>query len=106
MKKIPPTITFKPYNRFSQVVYQSIQIKRRNKTEISKNSKFYSSGAPWEFQWKKYPYDNFLTVQPIFASSKPIDSSEQEEQNLNIKSIYISLLCITVWISFKKYPQL
>ena len=91
MKKLPQTIYFIPLHRFSQVVYQSIQFDSRNKNKTSKNSKFNSRGAPGEFPLKNTPNDNFLTVQPIFASGIPIDSAEQVEQNRNIKKLKISL---------------
>ena len=53
----------------------------RSKVKTSKTQNFILGEHQGNFHEKITPNDNFLTVQPIFASGIPIDSAEQEEQN-------------------------
>ena len=59
MKKIPQTITFQLFNRFSQVVYQSIQLNMRNKAKTSKTQNFILGEHPGNFHEKIPPTITF-----------------------------------------------
>ena len=84
MKKYPnkklKKLTVQPIST-NNSLHWSIQFDKQKKLETSKIYKFDSRGAPGEFSWKNTPNDNFLTVQPIFTSSIPIDSARLAKQN-------------------------
>jgi hypothetical protein len=77
-------ITFNPFNRFSLVIHQWIQL---NYWKLESHQKFSNPclGEQLGNFQKGSLLNNFWTVWPIFTSSTLIDSAKQGEQNKIIK---------------------
>jgi hypothetical protein len=80
-KKIPPTITFLPFNRFWRAIYMPIDSAQEvwMKMKPPKSSNFILGVQPGYIP-QNLPWNNLLTVQPILASDIPIDSAIQPDK--------------------------